>query len=57
MRITLVSASTTHAFHGWTAEVLTGHVRIERTLTRLAELLPDVRVIVGTVGEVDLAAP
>jgi len=55
VRITLVSASRTHAFHGWTAEVLTGHVRIERTLTRLTDLLPGVRVIAGTVGEVDLA--
>ena len=55
VRITLVSASRRHAFHGWTAEVLTGHVRIERTLTRLTDLLPGVRVIAGTVEEVDLA--
>ncbi|HEU4547168.1 MAG TPA: FAD-dependent oxidoreductase [Microlunatus sp.] len=55
VRITLVSTSRTHAFHGWTAEVLTGHVRLERTLTRLTDLLPGVRVICGTVDEVDLA--
>lgn len=55
VRITLVSTSRTHAFHGWTAEVLTGHVRIERTLTRLTDLLPGVRVIAGTAGEVDLS--
>ncbi|HEY5979453.1 MAG TPA: FAD-dependent oxidoreductase [Microlunatus sp.] len=54
VRVTLVSASRTHAFHGWTAEVLTGHVRIERTLTPLPELLPGVRVLNGTAGEVDL---
>ena len=54
VRVTLVSATPTHAFHGWTAEVITGHVRLERTLTPLAELLPDVRVLTGVAAEVDL---
>lgn len=53
-RVTVVSTSTTHAFHGWTAEVITGHVRLERTLTPLADLLPGARVMCGTVEAVDL---
>ncbi|GAA3714720.1 hypothetical protein GCM10022204_37400 [Microlunatus aurantiacus] len=54
VRVTVVSASRSHAFHGWTAEVLTGHVRLERTLTPLTDLLPGVRVVTGTVESVDL---
>lgn len=53
-RVTLVSMSETHAFHGWTAEVITGHVGIERALTPLATLLPDVRLVRGAVTSVDL---
>lgn len=54
VRVTLVSATATHAFHGWTAEVITGHVRLERTLTPLAELLPGARVLTGVAAQVDL---
>lgn len=54
VRVTVVAASPTHAFHGWTAEVLTGHVALERTLTPLTDLLPGARVVPGTVLGVDL---
>lgn len=53
-RVTLVAASDCHAFHGWTAEVITGHVRLERTLTPLAGLLPEARIVTGSVRGVDL---
>ena len=55
VRVTVVAASPTHAFHGWTAEVLTGHVALERTLTPLTDLLPGAQVVQGTVLGVDLA--
>lgn len=53
-RVTLVSLSDAHAFHGWTAEVLTGHVGVERAFTPLADLLPGVRLVRGAVARVDL---
>jgi len=54
VRIRLVSAAPDHAFHGWTAEVLTGHVGVERAFTPLADLLPGVRLVRGAVARVDL---
>lgn len=54
--VTLVSATTTHAFHGWTAEVLTGHVRGDRARVPLAGLLPGANLVHGTVASVDLDA-
>lgn len=53
-RVTLVSTGDCHAFHGWTAEVITGHVRLERTLTPLAGMLPGARIVTGAVHSVDL---
>ena len=53
-RVTLVATNDCHAFHGWTAEVITGHVRLERTLTPLAKLLPEARIVTGSVRGVDL---
>ncbi len=54
VRVTLVSASEVHGFHGWTAEVITGHVREHRARVSLAELLPGVRLVRGVVTHVDL---
>lgn len=54
VRVTLVSASEVHGFHGWTAEVITGHVREHRARVPLAELLPGVRLVRGVVTHVDL---
>ncbi|WP_404434501.1 FAD-dependent oxidoreductase [Microbacterium lacus] len=54
VRVTLVSASDVHGFHGWTAEVITGHVREHRARVALAELLPGVRLVRGVVTHVDL---
>jgi NADH dehydrogenase len=56
VRIRLVSDSTHHAFHGWTAEVLTGHVRLENARVPLSLLLPGVELVRGSVEAVDLAA-
>ena len=54
VRITIVSASTSHAFHGWTGEVLAGLVRPERTRTPLEELVPQARLVHGRAVGVDL---
>lgn len=54
VRITLVSLSDVHAFHGWTAEVITGHVGLGNANTPLADLLPGVRLMRGVVTNVDL---
>lgn len=56
VRVRLVSAEQCHAFHGWTAEVITGHVAPDRARVPLAELLPGVEIVSGTVTGVDLAA-
>lgn len=55
-RVTIVSASAHHEFHGWTGEVLTGHVRLEHARTPLVDLVPDARVLLGRVISVDLGA-
>ncbi len=52
VRVRLVSATPEHSFHGWTAEVITGHVRPERARVPLARLLPGVEIIAGTVDAV-----
>jgi NADH dehydrogenase len=54
VRITVISASRHHAFHGWTGEVLNGLVRYERTRTPLADLMPRARIVHGRVEAVDL---
>lgn len=54
VRVTLVSASDVHGFHGWTAEVITGHVREHRARVPLTDLLPEVRLVRGVVTHVDL---
>ncbi len=53
IRVTLVSAAPDHSFHGWTAEVITGHVRPERARVPLARLLPGVEIVHGRVVGVD----
>lgn len=53
IRVTLVSAHPDHSFHGWTAEVITGHVRAERARVPLARLLPGVEIVHGAVVGVD----
>lgn len=54
VEVTLVSASADHSFHGWTAEVLTGHVRPERARVPLARLLPDVEIVHADILRVDV---
>ncbi len=56
VHVTLVSRSDVHSFHGWTAEVLTGHVGLHRARSPLAERLPGVDLVRGTVAAVDLDA-
>ncbi len=54
VRITVVSASRYHGFHGWTGEVLGGLVRYQRTRTPLPAILPRARVIHGRAAAADL---
>jgi len=54
--VTVVSATTAHAFHGWTGEVLAGQVAHDRTRTELVDLLPPSWVLHGHAVEVDTAA-
>ena len=56
VRVRLVSAAPDHSFHGWTAEVITGHVRPERARVPLPRLLPGVEIVRGSVSAVDAAA-
>lgn len=55
VRITVVSGSPAHAFHGWTGEVLAGLVRHDHTRTPLDDLLPHARVLQGWATAVDPA--
>jgi NADH:ubiquinone reductase (H+-translocating) len=41
VEITLVSRDPYHTYHGWTGEVLSGRLPVERTLTPIAPLLRD----------------
>ena len=52
VRVRLVSAALDHSFHGWTAEVITGHVRADRARVPLTRLLPGVEIISGSVTAV-----
>lgn len=55
VRLTLVCAMDHHAFHGWTAEVITGDVLPEHARVPIAALVPAaVRRIYGEVTSVDL---
>jgi NADH dehydrogenase len=55
VRITLISAMDHHAFHGWTAEVITGDVLPWHARVPIGELVPAaVRTIFGEVTAVDL---
>ncbi len=56
VRITVISASRHHAFHGWTGEVLNGLVRYDRTRTPLAKLMKRAHIINGWVEGIDLDA-
>lgn len=53
LAVTLVSDRTHHSFHGWTAEVLTGHVRAAHAHVSLHDLLPGVELVTGRVTHVD----
>lgn len=56
-RLTLISAMDHHAFHGWTAEVITGDVLPHHARVPIDRLVPGtVRRIYGEVTGVDLAA-
>jgi NADH:ubiquinone reductase (H+-translocating) len=51
--VTLVSDRPHHSFHGWTAEILTGHVRAEHARVPLSDLLPGVELVSGQVRHID----
>ncbi|HEX5858103.1 MAG TPA: FAD-dependent oxidoreductase [Microbacterium sp.] len=53
VRVTIVSASPDHAFHGWTAEVITGHVRPRHASVPLRRLVPQARLVHGVAAAVD----
>jgi len=53
VRVRLVSAAPEHSFHGWTAEVITGHVRPHRARVPLSRLLPGIEIVHGEVIRVD----
>lgn len=56
-RLTLVSAMDHHAFHGWTAEVITGDVRPDHARVPIDRLVPGgVTAVYGEVAAVDLTA-
>lgn len=56
VRLTLISAMDHHAFHGWTAEVITGDVLPHHARVPIERLVPGtVRRIHGEVTAVDLA--
>ncbi|MCW5954002.1 MAG: FAD-dependent oxidoreductase [Propionibacteriaceae bacterium] len=55
VRLTLISAMDHHAFHGWTAEVITGDVLPWHARVPIEQLVPEsVRRIYGEVTAVDL---
>ena len=55
VRLTLISAMDHHAFHGWTAEVITGDVLPHHARVPIDRIVPRVvRRIYGEVTEVDL---
>jgi len=57
VRITLISAMDHHAFHGWTAEVITGDVLPWHARVPISELVPErVRRIHGEVIAADLVS-
>jgi len=56
VRVTVVSATTAHAFHGWTGEVLSGHVRGERARTALVDVVPPAWVLHGCASALDPVA-
>jgi NADH dehydrogenase len=56
LRVTLVSMAPNHSFHGWTSEVITGHVAAAHARVPLTDLLPGVRVVHGAVAALDLEA-
>lgn len=49
VRVTVVSAAPCHSFHGWTAEVITGHVAPEHARVPLERLVPGARLVHGEV--------
>lgn len=56
VRVTVVSSTTAHAFHGWTGEVLSGHVRGERARTALVDVVPPAWVLHGCATALDPVA-
>ncbi|HEV7719475.1 MAG TPA: FAD-dependent oxidoreductase [Arsenicitalea sp.] len=54
VELTLVSRDPYHTYHGWTGEVLSGRLPVERTLTPIAPLLRS-HFLQGNVNSVDLA--
>ncbi|MEO8882336.1 MAG: FAD-dependent oxidoreductase [Devosia sp.] len=53
--LTLVSRDSYHTYHGWTGEVLSGRLAVERTLTPIVPLLRD-HFLQAEVAAVDLEA-
>ncbi|WP_027483690.1 NAD(P)/FAD-dependent oxidoreductase [Deinococcus pimensis] len=56
VRVTLVSASDHHAFHGWTGEVLGGVVRAEHVRTPLPGLVPHATFLHARAEHVELTS-
>ena len=55
VEVTLVSKDPYHTYHGWTGEVLSGRLAVERTLTPIAPMLQD-HFLQGMATSVDLDA-
>lgn len=55
IEVTLISRDPYHTYHGWTGEVLSGRLAVERTLTPIAPLL-QAHFLQASVTSVDLAA-
>lgn len=56
VQITVICPNTHHAFHGWTAETLTGILREQSQASPLADLMPKARLIQGVATAVDTVA-
>ncbi|RIV24029.1 hypothetical protein DYU11_13780 [Fibrisoma montanum] len=56
VQITVICPNTHHAFHGWTAETLTGILREQSQASPLAELMPKARLIQGVATALDTVA-
>lgn len=56
VQITVICPNTHHAFHGWTAESLTGIIQRQHQASPLAEVLPKARLVQGEADAIDTDA-